>query len=208
MVQESIGAGRTVKFSSDIDIDLADRTQILSLISHTPASMIDGAKMSRHNTGVYVTDIPVDPFTGQSSLDYKAAEARGYVKLDLLNVNLYQQVRDEAHLQQLMQETPPWDRLYDKDFCAQLIHVGNHYDTLLKMPEAVNSIPRLAMFLAIIRPAKRHLIGIPWAEVAKTVWEKPTDGSYGYKKSHGIAYAHLVCVHMNLLRTKELASPA
>ena len=67
-----------------------------------------------------------------------------------------------------------------------------------KMPEPINSIPRLAMFLAIIRPSKKHLIGLPWKEVAKTVWDKDSDG-YQFKKSHSIGYAHLVIVHMNLL---------
>jgi DNA polymerase III alpha subunit len=66
------------------------------------------------------------------------------------------------------------------------------------MPEPVNSIPRLAMFLALIRPAKKHLIGEAWSEVTKTIWDKNTDG-YSFKKSHAIAYAHLVVVHMNLL---------
>jgi hypothetical protein len=67
------------------------------------------------------------------------------------------------------------------------------------MPEPVNSIPRMAMFLSVIRPAKRHLIGKPWAEVAKTVWEKPADDSYYFKQAHAISYAHLVVVHMNLI---------
>jgi hypothetical protein len=66
------------------------------------------------------------------------------------------------------------------------------------MPEAVNTIARLAMFLAVIRPAKRHLIGLQWNEVAKTVWEK-TDESYSFKMSHSISYSHLVAVHMNLI---------
>ena len=66
------------------------------------------------------------------------------------------------------------------------------------MPEPVDTIPRLAMFLAIIRPAKRHLIGQTWAEVAKTIWEKTEDG-YQFKKSHAVAYAHLVGVNMNLI---------
>jgi hypothetical protein len=66
------------------------------------------------------------------------------------------------------------------------------------MPEAVNTIPRMAMFLAIIRPAKRHLIGLPWSEVAKTIWDR-TDEGYQFKKSHAVAYAHLVVVNMNLL---------
>ncbi len=188
-----------MKFKSDIDIDFADRTKILSLLKHTPASMIKENELTKHNTGVYFTDVPVDPFTGYSSLDYHAAEDRGYLKLDFLNVGLYNQVQDEAHLTELMNRDPAWDKLYDSEFCAQLIHIGNHYDTLIKMPEAVNSIPRMAMLLSVIRPAKRHLIGQPWAEVAKTVWEKPVDDSYYFKKSHAVAYAHLVAVHMNLL---------
>jgi hypothetical protein len=141
----------------------------------------------------------MDPVTGRASIDYQAAEARGYIKLDFLNVTLYNQVRDEQHLLQLMAKEPAWDRLYDREFCAKLIHIGNHYDTLIKMPQAVNSIPRLAMYLAIIRPAKRHLIGLPWDEVAKTVWDKPTDNSYYFKKSHSVGYSHLVVVNMNLL---------
>lgn len=188
-----------MKFNSDIDIDVANRDQALTLLKHTAASMIKDGKNTRHNTGVYFTQVPVDPFTGRASLDYGAAEDLGYIKLDVLNVGLYTKITSEAHLQLLMQQEPAWDRLYDPEFCARLIHIGAHYDTLIRMPEAVNSIPRLAMFLAVIRPAKRHLIGRTWAEVAESVWEKPADGSYAFKRSHSISYAHLVAVHMNLL---------
>ena len=192
-----------MKFKSDIDIDFGDRNQILSLLKHTPASNIRNEKLTKHNTGVYFTDIPVDPYTGQASLDYQLAEDRGYLKLDFLNVNLYQQVTNEEHLAQLMQQEPDWTKLYDTTFCEQLIHIGSHYNTLTKMPEAINSIPRMAMFLSVIRPAKRHLIGLPWSEVAKTVFEKPQDDGYYFKKAHAISYAHLVVVHMNLLSTAE-----
>jgi hypothetical protein len=188
-----------MKFKSDIDIDVANREQALAVLEHTPATIIRDNKHSNHNTGVYFTDIPVDPFTGRASLDYEVAEERGYIKVDILNVGLYQRVNGEEHLQQLMQQEPAWDRLYDPEFCAQLIHIGNHYDTLIKFPEAVNTIPRLAMFLACIRPAKRHLIGKAWREVAETVWEKPADDGYYFKKAHAISYSHLVAVNMNLL---------
>ena len=188
-----------MKFSSDIDIDVADRDRALAVLDHTAASIVRDNKNTKHNTGVYFTPIPVDPFTGRASIDYEAAEERGYVKLDLLNVGLYQQIKSEQHLLELMQQEPAWDRLYDPEFCSQLIHIGAHYDTLIKFPEAVNTIPRLAMFLACIRPAKRHLIGLSWAEVAKTVWEKPTDDGYFFKKAHSVGYSHLVVVHMNLL---------
>jgi hypothetical protein len=186
-----------MKFRSDIDIDFADREQVLRLLDVTPASIIRDGKLTRHNTGVYATDIPADPFSGSASLDYEAAESRGYMKLDLLNVHVYKQVRDEAHLIELMQE-PDWTRLYDPAVCQQLIHVNNHHNTLLKMPEPVDSIPRLAMFLAVIRPGKRHLVGRTWKEVAATVWDK-VEGEYAFKKSHSVAYSQLVVVNLNLL---------
>lgn len=193
------------KFNSDIDIDFADRDAVLTLFKHIPATMIKD-KISKHATGVYFTDIPVDPFTGHASLDYNDAEARGYIKLDFLNVSVYKDIRNEQHLDQLIQQEPSWDKLYDRSFFEQLIHVSSHYDTLISMPEAVNSITRMAMFLSIIRPAKRHLIGKPWAEVAKTVWDKDSDGGYAFKRSHASAYAHLVCVHMNLLANQKSQS--
>jgi len=186
-----------MKFKSDIDIDFADRDQILNLIDAIPASIIKD-KLVKHNTGVYVTDIPQDPFTGCASIDYNDAEERGYIKLDFLNVNLYKQVRDEQHLIELMRE-PDWTKLYDRAICDQLIHINGHYDLLLQMPEPVNSIARLAMFLAIIRPAKRHLAGKTWREVAETVWTRPADDTYYFKKSHSISYAQLVVVNLNLL---------
>ena len=190
-----------MKFTSDIDIDVANRDKALSLLRHATASIIKDNKITKHNTGVYFTQIPIDPFNNRASIDYEEAEDRGYIKVDILNVNLYQQVNSEQHLQQLMSTEPAWDKLYDPEFCAQLIHIGAHYDTLVKMPEAVNSIPRLAMFLAVIRPAKRHLIGRTWQEVAETIWERPADDGYYFKKAHAVGYAHLVVVNMNLLNS-------
>ena len=197
-----------MKFTSDVDIDFANREKILQIVRHVPATIDNLKGRSRHNTGIYVTEIPVDPLTGQSALDYQTAEARGYIKLDFLNVGIYNQVRTEEHLIELMQRDPPWHRLYDKLFCEHIIHIGNHYDTLIKMPEPVNSIPRLAMFLAVIRPAKRYLIGKSWAEVAETIWEKPADGEYYFKKSHSVSYAHLCLVHMSLLDLADQGNTA
>lgn len=190
-----------MKFTSDIDIDFADRSKILAVLKHIPASRMDKT-LVKHATGVYFTEIPMDPTIGISSLDYKQAEQRGYIKLDFLNVTLYNQINDEQHLKSLMNKEPPWDMLYDPEFCMKLIHIGNHYNTLIAMPEAVNSIDKLAMFLAVIRPAKRHLVGKTWEEVKKTVWLQDTDMGYAFKRSHSIAYSHLVCVHMNLVLEK------
>jgi hypothetical protein len=186
-----------MKFKSDIDIDFGDREKILSVIEHTPAAMRKVSPMRKHATGVHVTDVPYDPVYDMASIDYSEAEKRGYLKLDLLNVHVYNQVRDEKHLIDLMRD-PDWSRLKNKEFVEKLIHLGNQYNAVRSMPEPIDSIPRLAMMLAVIRPGKKHLIGKNWRDIAKTVWDKGSDG-YTFKKAHGVAYAHLVVVHMNLL---------
>lgn len=187
-----------MKFNSDVDIDFGNRDDILQHIKHIPAAMRKVNPIRKHATGVHITDIPYDSVNNMANIDYSDAEKRGYFKLDLLNVHVYGQVKSEEHLIELMDE-PDWSMLKDKKIVEQLIHLSNHYQSLQRMPEPVNSIPRLAMFLAVIRPAKKHLIGKPWATVAQTVWEKESN-DYHFKKSHSVAYANLVVVHMNLLR--------
>lgn len=186
-----------MKFNFDVDIDLADRNVLLEKIPHIPAAMHNVKPPRKHNTGVHITDIPYDSINNMAALDYKLAEERGYFKLDLLNVHIYSKVKNEEHLIELMKD-PDWSMLGDRGIVQQLIHIGNHYDSLQRMPEPVNSIPRLAMFLSVIRPGKKHLIGKRWSEIAETVWENDGDG-YRFKKSHSLAYSHLVVVNMNLL---------
>jgi hypothetical protein len=74
------------------------------------------------------------------------------------------------------------------------------------MPEPVDTIPRLAMFLAVIRPAKRHLSGKTWRDVAADVWTKPADDGYYFKRAHAVSYAQLVVVNMNLLVEQQTQS--
>jgi hypothetical protein len=181
----------------DIDIDMADRMALLSKIKNTNATMIKDGRTVKHPTGIYVTDIPFNPLVNGSAIEYKEAEKMGYYKLDILNVNLYSRVKDEVHMQSLMKD-PDWSRLNDRSFVEKITHIGNHYDTMKLMPEPIDSIPRMAMFLSVIRPAKRYLIGLPWKDVAKSVWLEPKDGGYWYKKSHSISYATMVVVNMNL----------
>lgn len=187
-----------MKFNSDVDIDFGNRDDILQHIKHIPAAMRKVHPIRKHATGVHITDVPYDAVNNMANIDYSEAEKRGYFKLDLLNVHVYSHVKSEEHLIELMGE-PDWDMLKDKKTVEQLIHLSNHYQSLQRMPEPVDSIPRLAMFLAVIRPAKKHLIGKPWKIVAQTVWEKESN-DYHFKKSHSVAYANLVVVHMNLLR--------
>jgi len=191
-----------VNHRADVDIDLANRNDLITLIKCVPAMHVVNNKIKNHNSGIYVTDIPYDPVNQCSALDFKEAENRKYFKIDLLNMSVYEQVKNEADLIELM-APPNWDLLLNREFVEQLVHIGSHFDTLLKMPQLVNTIPRLAMFLAIFRPAKRHLIGKQWSDVAKEIWTVPANGEYSFKKAHAVSYAMLVNVHMNLL-TREM----
>ena len=188
---------RTMKFQADIDIDFGDRDKVLEHIKHIPASIYRNDEFVPHNTGVYVNNIPQHPITKLASIDHKEAEQRGYVKLDFLNVSVYQQIHSEEELDVLMSLEPPWEKLQDPEFVKNIIHIGNHYDIVKTLKP--NTIDEMAAVLAIIRPSKRYLLNKDWATINQEVWTKPTDGNYYFKKSHATSYAYLVVVHMNLL---------
>jgi len=184
--------------SADIDIDFSNRDDILKLIQHTPARQITDGRPRRHNSGVYVTDIPYDPVNHCAAIDYESAEARGYFKIDFLNMSVYQLIRDQACYEQLLAQEPDWARLCsDSAWAGQLAHVGNYTDLLRQMRP--DSIARMAAFISVIRPGKAHLQGQPWDQVFKTVWDGDNSRGYAFKKAHAISYAALVALHMNLL---------
>ncbi len=181
----------------DIDIDFLDRTKILEVLPHVKASRNDGGKIVPHNTGIYPQPIPHDPVTNLSGIDYKEAEARGYYKVDFLNVSLYKGIRDETHLKELMEVEPLWDLLLQEEFVDLLFHLNGHGAILKKT--CPTSVEELAAVLAMIRPAKRHLIGKNWTEVMAEIWKKPENDDYYFKKAHAVAYAMAIVVQMNLL---------
>ena len=184
--------------SADIDIDFADRELVLKLIRHTPARQEVQGQVRRHNSGVYVTDIPHDPINGCAAIDYEQAEQRGYFKIDFLNMNVYKLIKSSEHYQEMLADTPPWDRLWqDLEWAKQLVHVGNYTDLLKNMRPT--TIPQMAAFISIIRPGKAHLQNQPWADVFATVWDGNDSQGYTFKKSHSLSYAMLVVLHMNLL---------
>jgi hypothetical protein len=184
--------------SADIDIDLADREQLLKLIHVTPARQLHQGQVRRHNSGVYPTDIPYDPVNECAAIDYEQAGQLGYFKIDLLNMGVYQLVKSPEHYEQLLAQEPTWSRLWtDPDWAKQLIHVGNYTELLKTMKP--DSIPRMAAFISIIRPGKAHLQNRPWAEVFESVWDGDDSRGFVFKQSHAISYAALVALHMNLL---------
>ena len=181
----------------DIDIDFVDRDTALSLFKHIRASREEDSRLVKHNTGVYFHEVPVNALENVCAVPYEEAEQRGYFKIDFLNVSIYKGVRNEAHLNQLIETEPLWDLLQQEDFTNLLFHVSGHGHVLKKMKPT--NIEELAACLAIIRPAKKHLLGKSWNEVLTDVWVKPTTDDYYFKKSHAIAYATAIVVQMNLI---------
>ena len=184
--------------SADIDLDFADRTQILGLIQHTPARQIHQGQVRRHNSGVYVTDIPYDPVNQCAAIDYETAEARGYFKIDFLNMSVYQLIQSPEHYEQMLSQEPDWTRLWtDTAWASQLVHVGSYTDLLKNMRP--DSVARMAAFISIIRPGKAHLQNQSWDQVFDSVWDGDASQGYTFKKAHAISYSMLVRLHMNLL---------
>jgi len=184
--------------SADIDLDFADRDQVLKLIKATPACQLHQGQIRRHNSGVYVTDIPYDPVNACAAIDYETAETRGYFKIDLLNMTVYQLIKSPDHYQAMLDQSPDWPRLWtDPTWAQQLVHVGNYTELLNTMRP--DSIPRMAAFISIIRPGKAHLQNKPWTEVFESVWDGDDSRGFVFKKAHAIGYAALVALHMNLL---------
>jgi DNA polymerase III alpha subunit len=179
----------------DIDLDFPNRDVILSKIRHVTATL-DGEK--KHNTGVYCQEIPVNPMTGLASIDYKTAEERGYFKIDFLNVSAYEGVRDEDHMNRLLATEPIWELLEQKEFCDMIFHVNGYHDLVARLKP--RSISELAMFLALLRPGKKHLIATcetgGWDAIRDEIWVKNED-AFTFKKSHSVSYAHAIVVQMN-----------
>jgi len=186
-----------MKIDFDVDIDMADRNKFLELVSVTPASIVKDNEYKKHNTGVYFQSIPRFPLEGYSTIDHKDAEEEGWFKVDFLNNSIYQDIEDESHLNRLLATEPMWKLLEHEEVVSQLYHINNYADVVkLYKP---TSVEQLAMILAIIRPAKKHLMGKPFEEIEKTVWDKPEDGEYYFKKAHAIAFATAIVVQLNVL---------
>lgn len=179
----------------DIDIDFKNRSDILKIIDHIPASIISNQKLKKHNTAIYAQQIPTDKESGLASLDYKTAENFGYYKIDFLNISAYQNIKNEEHLISLLEKEPDWDLFLNEEIVSQLFQLHSHFHVVKEMNP--RNIHELAMLLALIRPGKRYLIGMDWPSIEKEIWKPIKAEEYQFKKSHAYAYASLIIVQLN-----------
>ena len=183
--------------NTDIDIDTANRDKLLKIINGTPAMIARDKKQVKHNTGVYFHEMPSHPFTGISTIDHKEAQEMGYFKIDILNVGLYKDIKSKKQLVELLNYEPMWELLEHKEVVEKCFHIHKHFNIIKQMKP--QSVEQLAAVLAVIRPAKRHLIGKSWDIINKNVWVKPTNNEYFFKKAHAHAYAMAIVLQLNML---------
>ena len=184
----------------DIDLDFADRQRALEVLKHVPASRVENGTFKKHNTGVYCHSIPGNPLTGLAAIEYESAEDRGYFKIDFLNVSAYNNIQSEEQLVRLLEVEPLWDLLEDPVVCDQMFHINGYHNMVAKLKP--RSIEQLAMFLALLRPGKKHLIPVceekGFDAIKDDIWVK-TEDAYFFKKAHAVAYAHVIVVQLNNL---------
>ena len=187
----------------DLDIDMSKKTQdtVLRSLYHIPASKLNDKGISPHGVGVYFCDIPKDRISGLASIDYKRAEEDlGYIKMDFLHNTVYDSFETREELLKVLNNEPNWNNLYKKEIVEQLPHINNYFTLINQMPK-IDSVEKLAMFIAIIRPGKKYLIDViqsskNWDSIKDIIWVKEDTG-YQYKKSHAISYALAITVAMS-----------
>lgn len=189
----------------DIDIDLPstfDPHKHFDCV--TTASRVDKGKLVKHNCGVYFQKVPTDPITGLSAIPFKKADEFGLMKIDFLHLHVMDYFENKAQIRVLLKKPPKWGLLLKSNVVEKLFQLSNHGDILRRIQP--KSILELADCIAIIRPAKSHLledyINDPEGTRAE-LYRKETKG-YAYKKGHAIAYAMNVVLQLHLIDAEIL----
>lgn len=186
----------------DIDIDVSNKfSRTEAFPQGRIASMVREKDLVQHPVGMYFQNIPIDEVTGLSAIPYDAAEDLNFRKFDFLHLSLLDVFQTREELLALSEIEPDWSMLMNRDVVKNLFHIHRHYDLLqLVMPK---SIQELADCIALIRPAKKHMIAAYLNDPIKVranLYAKPIDDKLIYfKKSHAIAYAVNIVIQMNLI---------
>jgi len=176
----------------DVDIDVPNRSKVLDLIEHIPAMRIQDGKPVKHNTGIYVQDIIQDHKTGLATFNHEDGR---HQKIDIINFSPLERFRSNEQLEQLISIEPDWSLLKKRDFVENTTHIHKWYDLISRMN--IDSVDKLAMFLAVIRPSKEYLRNKSWNIIEKNIWKDEGKG-YLFKKSHAYGYALTIVAYMNL----------
>lgn len=185
--------------SFDIDIDVAPHTQKTDY--GIRAIQINGNDIRLHPSGYYMKNgMCVDPETNAATIEYKDADNRGFIKIDLLTNISYENYNTKQDQRDAIEKEPNWDLFRDEGVVGMLPHIANHYELISRLD--IRSIDDLADALALIRPAKASMIDDYLNNkviTRKQLYRKPTTGEYYFKKSHAYAYAIMIVGLLNTI---------
>lgn len=189
----------------DIDIDVHPSFKPEQHFPWVRASVLRDDKLTAHPVGVYPQAMAADPFTGLAAVPYEQAEELGYLKVDFLTLNLLKHLESREELERLIKQDPDWTLLQLPSTWPKLFQMSKHGDLLAKIKP--KNLEELADAISLIRPSKKNLIGLYLKErgaCRKILYARDADGSYGFRKSHALAYALNIVIQLHLIAQGRL----
>lgn len=190
-----------IRRTFDVDIDVKGGTD-RGLYGTKCAIYVDSGRLSPHPSGVIIEDVPKDPITSLTCIDYKKCDTLGLYKVDILTNNSYNIFDSQKEMDEYRDMETDFSLLLVEKICEQLPHIGNHYELVKKVKP--DSIQELADVLALMRPGKIHLLDdylIPSKRimVRDNLYRAPRTGMF-FKKSHAVSYAVMIATVLNKLK--------
>jgi len=188
----------------DIDIDTHPSFKPESYFPWVRATVVKDGKLSPHPVGVYPQAVAVDPVSKLAAVPYGEAEELGFLKVDFLHLNVYQLFETRAEIEELLKKEPDWTLLQLPSTWSKLFQLAKHGDLLQKVKP--RSVEELADCMALIRPAKKGLVGLylKEREACRRVLYAKDDEGYSFKRSHSLAYSLVVVLQLHLIEQGRL----
>lgn len=189
------------KHQADIDIDTTSSFDPKSIFNCTYASRIFNNELCKHPVGVHFQNIPVDDVTKLSAIPFDHIADYGFYKIDMLHLSVLDIFDNKQQIKALLKKEPNWSLMLYKENVQKLFQLSKHYD-LVKLLKP-KSIMDIADCIALIRPGKMDLLAkyMSDKESARKLLYTKTSTS-DYKKSHAVAYAHIVVLQLHLIHAE------
>lgn len=192
-----------LKTNFDVDIDFRTDFNPLTVFTQAvPASRVDKDILVKHQVGIYLQGMPVDPISKLSAIPFEEAEEIGFIKIDMLHLNILNYFENKHEIRSLLKREPDWNLLKDPDVVVQLFQIKKHFELVTKIRP--KSVQELADTIALIRPGKRNLLDmyLKDREVVrnKILYIKPINDANYFKKSHAISYAFVIILQLHLIK--------
>lgn len=158
-----------------------------------------------HPAAVYLEPVPIDDITGLCAFDYEYGDEHGFIKVDMLTNKSYDLFKSKEEVIRAANTEPDWSLMEDEEFVTKLPQLANSAEIIRRIKP--KSIQELADVLALIRPAKNHLVNAYIKNpklVRVNLYRKPINGGAYFKKAHAISYAVMIVAVMNKLSNRDI----